>query len=303
MENNKIIVGVSGGPDSIYLLEKLSKENNNEIVVAHVNYHLREESNSDQKLVEKFCEENNIKCEIYDIKKTDWDKYNSNNKQTIARKQRYDFYFDLAKKYNTKEIYIAHHLNDWLETAMMQYRKSKELLFYGIQPKSKYGNFIINRPLLKIKKKEIINYLDSNKISYALDKTNSEPIYERNILRLDLAKKTNEEINDRINFFEKINKKNYKRNLETKKSYLNWEESNFDWQTFIEIDDSIKRFVIYLLLINNKYEINLSGNKLDAIVEFIQNKRGDKQYRLMENIFMVIKNSKIKILKNYGNRK
>jgi|GEM_PF-3390037 len=70
METNKIILGFSGGPDSTFLLQKLVSENK-EVIAAHVNYHLRKESDEEEKLVKIFCKEKNVKVFVKDVSEKD----------------------------------------------------------------------------------------------------------------------------------------------------------------------------------------------------------------------------------------
>ena len=124
LDKNKFyIVAVSGGPDSLFLLDKMRLEGYN-LAVAHVNYQKRESSNYDEKLVKDYCQKYSLPYEIYR------QKYNfSGNFQDKARQVRYNFFQKLANKYHTKYIVIAHHLDDHLETYLLQ-KKRKSLVEY-----------------------------------------------------------------------------------------------------------------------------------------------------------------------------
>jgi tRNA(Ile)-lysidine synthase len=148
--NKKVVVGVSGGPDSMYLLYKLYKKNRVTPVVAHVNYNFREESVKETELVRNFCKQNNIELYVLEVTEELLKEYAQyNNKQQMARIIRYDFYKDVANKVKAKDIYLAHHKDDFIETAIMQEEKSKDLPFYGIDKVKTYEGFTIKRPLLK----------------------------------------------------------------------------------------------------------------------------------------------------------
>ncbi|NQX83442.1 MAG: tRNA lysidine(34) synthetase TilS, partial [Mycoplasmataceae bacterium] len=226
MENN-IIVGVSGGPDSIYLLNKLNNEQQFTLIAVHVNYHLRKDSNLDQKLVENFCHEKGIKLIIKNIKKEDWKKFSFlKNKQSIAREQRYEEYISAAKNNNTKYIYIAHHADDWLETAIMQRSRSEDYLFFGIREKINYHGYTIQRPLLNMFKEDIIKYLKKNNIKFIIDKTNETPIYERNKLRITLLNISKKEKLKKIEDFNKINISKEEINREVENVYKKFIDVN-----------------------------------------------------------------------------
>ncbi len=146
---NKIIIGVSGGPDSMYLLNELYNNKKFEPIVVHINYNLREESKEEQKFVEDYCNDYNIKIYSFELTEEDYEKYSYlGNKQSITRQQRFDKYIEVAKENNARDIFIAQHKDDFIETAIMQQNKSDEYLFYGIQKLSTYNGIRIHRPLL-----------------------------------------------------------------------------------------------------------------------------------------------------------
>ncbi len=290
----KIIVGVSGGSDSMYLLNKIIKENKFVPIVAHINYHIRKESDIDQKIVEDYCKENNIDFYIKNITSQDWeDVKHLKNKQSMAREQRYQFYIDVAKQNNVKDIYLAHHLDDWLETAIMQKQRSTDYLFFGIKELSLFKGFNINRPLLNMFKDQILTELKKNKVKYVTDKTNFEPIYERNKIRLELKNLSKDEKKVLIAGFEKLNESKKELNKQINIVYDNFIQSDYSWDFFKSISEEYKKYVIYYFLINSKYRVNISSEKLKAILIFLKNKNGNKEFRLMENIFLKIKNNQI----------
>lgn len=294
MEKNKIIIGVSGGPDSIYLLNKIFLEKKFIPIVAHVNYHFRKESDDEQIFVEKFCKEKKIDFFVKNVEENDL-KMNSysKNKQSIARKIRYDFYFLLAKKFNTQNIYVAHHKDDFIETAIMQEKRSKENLFYGLKQVSYYKNFIINRPLLNMYKSEIISKLIKNKIDYKLDLSNFEGKYERNIIRMKLAEK---KISEKENIYKKyisINRLNEEKYNCVIKIFNEFKNNDYDWIYFNKIEESLKKYVVYKWLIDLNEEIKISMNKIKGIIIFLVNNRGNKFFRIKKNLFIIVKDKKI----------
>lgn len=291
MENKRVIAGVSGGPDSMYLLNKLYNEGY-KVIVCHINHGFRKESDEEYEMVKSFCNERNITFEGLIVKDTDWDKYKHlKNKQSMARELRYDFYIELADKYNTKDIYIGHHKDDWLETAIMQQNRSDEYLYFGIEDKSNYKGYIINRPLLSMYKLGIIKYNDKNNIPYRIDKSNSEPIYDRNKVRISLNNKTEEEKDILIEQYNSINKSKEEIKFKTIESYHEWKRRNFSYDFYINIDEEVKRYVIYRFLIKYKERINISSDKIDGIIDFLKEKKGDKGYRLTENLRIGVRNS------------
>ncbi len=299
MLSRKIIIGVSGGPDSIYLLNEVNNKNRYVAIAVHVNYHFRDESNEEQKFVEDFCKDRGIKLYVVDVTKDDLEKYSYlGNKQSMARQLRYDKYFEFAKQEGTEHVFVAHHRDDFIETAIMQESKSNDYLYFGIQQNTKINGFEITRPLLNKWKDEIIDSLNEQRLEYKIDKSNFEPVYERNKIRLDLQSKTKEEKESIYNRYQEINSSKEELRNEVNKQYDELVKSEFDWDVFNNINNDVKRYVVYKWLIEQENRINISSDKLEGIIEFLSNKRGDKAFRLMEKVFMSVKNSKIIIYNN-----
>ncbi len=283
----------------MYLLNELIKNKRFEPIVVHVNYNFREESNDEQEFVEKFCKDNNVKAYINNVQESDWEKYKHlGNKQSMARELRYDKYFEVAEENNTKFIFVAHHKDDFIETAIMQEDKSNDYLYFGIPEETKWNGFIIRRPLLNKWKSDLIESLEEDNIDYKIDSSNIEPVYERNRVRLELSNKTIDEKEEIYNKFVEINNSKQSLREEVDVQYNVLVESEYEWESFNNIPQEVKRFVVYKWLINHETRINISSDKLDGVVEFLLNKRGDKSYRLMENLFMSVKKGKIKIYNN-----
>jgi tRNA(Ile)-lysidine synthetase-like protein len=112
------VLGVSGGPDSMFLLDKMRKLKYN-LIVAHVNYKKRSDSDFDEKVVHDYCRKFKIKFFSFHPKS-----YEKGNFQSLARKIRYDFFFSIANKFATKRIVIAHNFEDLLETYQLQLKRN-----------------------------------------------------------------------------------------------------------------------------------------------------------------------------------
>ena len=176
----KIIVGVSGGADSM-VLAYLLKKCNVQIVLAHFNYGLRgEESDADQQFVETWAQENEI--EFY-TKKMDLGAHleaEGGNLQEEARKWRYEWMEALREELDYDWIAVAHHQEDVVETVFMNFLKGTGIAgLHGILPQQ---GFII-RPLLSFKKGDILNYAQEEKIDWRMDSSNLSNKYLRNQLR------------------------------------------------------------------------------------------------------------------------
>lgn len=180
----KFLLAVSGGADSM-VLSHLFQISGFNFQIAHVNYHFRgEDSNLDQNLVEKFCSENQIKFHLKDI--SDEDKSKMKSLQNWAREIRYDFFFKILEEENLDYIVTAHHLNDELETFIINLSRGSGIK--GLSGIPRNENRIL-RPLLKFTKEEIYDFAKENNIAFREDKSNEKDDYLRNKIRNQLTPK------------------------------------------------------------------------------------------------------------------
>lgn len=184
--NEKIVVGVSGGSDSIALLHLLLELEDLKLhlIAAHVNHKLRnEESESDAKFVRETAKNLGLKIEYKEVDTNSFKEKNKLSLEDAARQLRYDFFYDVLKKHSADKIATAHSLDDQAETVIMRLlRGSGSLGLSAIRPVS--GHII--RPLINIKKSEIRQYLESKNISWIEDSTNTSNIFLRNQIRNEL---------------------------------------------------------------------------------------------------------------------
>lgn len=187
LENTEtVIIGVSGGADSMALLsffEKTFRDKLN-IIAAHINHCLRaEESDRDEDFVKSYCEKNAIRLDVLrvDVKKASEDMGKS--VEECARMLRYRFFSDLASRYDGK-IATAHTLSDSIETMMINLtRGTGPGGLCGIAPQRE--NII--RPLIFLKRAETQAYCEMKGIDYVTDSTNLSKNYTRNKIRLDVV--------------------------------------------------------------------------------------------------------------------
>ncbi|WP_074351194.1 tRNA lysidine(34) synthetase TilS [Proteiniborus sp. DW1] len=186
-KDDKIVVGVSGGPDSmalLYILKDVREEINFSIYVAHVNHGIRkEEADADEEFVRSVCLKNSFP--FYSIK-VNMDQYAAENKLTseeAGRAIRYDFFNKILNDLGGGKIAVAHNKNDQAETLLMRFFRGTGL--EGLRG-MEYKNMNIIRPLLDISREEIEDFCRNNNISVRIDRTNLEPIYGRNRTRLEV---------------------------------------------------------------------------------------------------------------------
>src|SRR3712207_2162004 len=185
---DKVVVAVSGGPDSICLLHilyKLKEKLDISIVAAHINHCLRgEEADKDEEYVRKFCENLNIQCFI---KKEDVHKISKDRGiscEMAGREVRYDFFSEVLNNVGANKIAVAHNANDQAETILMRMLRGTGL--EGLIGIRAVRDNIFVRPIIDITRDEIEDYCYVNNLNPRIDKTNLENIYTRNKIRLEL---------------------------------------------------------------------------------------------------------------------
>ena len=182
--SKKFLLAVSGGADSA-VLSHLFRVSGFEFQIAHVNYHFRgEDSNLDQKIVQDFCKKNNIIFHLKDI--SEEEKTEMKSLQNWAREVRYDFFFNLLEKENLDFIVTAHHLNDELETFIINLSRGSGIK--GLSGIPKNENRIL-RPFLTFSKSEIYAFAEENNIDFREDKSNQKDDYLRNKIRNQIVPK------------------------------------------------------------------------------------------------------------------
>lgn len=207
-KGDRVLVAVSGGPDSMCLLNVLEniRYSNFDIAVAHVNHGIRKEANAETEYVINFCKERNIPIfakKVDVIKKA---KEEKRGLEEVGRKVRYEFFEKIANKEHFNKIAIAHNLNDKVETILMNIiRGAGTSGLKGIEP-IRDNKYI--RPLIEIQRPEIEEYCRENEINPKIDKSNFDNTYTRNKIRnivIPLLKKEfNPNIVDGINKLSQI---------------------------------------------------------------------------------------------------
>ena len=253
LKGKKVLVAVSGGPDSIfllYILWKLKEKYSLILRAAYVNHGIRSnfENNKDLELISNLCNKLGIVLCVKTISQGSI-KESLNNMdgsiESIARDIRYRYFYSIADK--DEFIAIAHNRDDQIETQIMRFFQGSITGLRGI----KQERDMIIRPILGIDKNEIINYLNNNKINYNIDKTNNENEYLRNRIRNILVpeiksifpgyKQGLNNIRDDINLLLGSIKQNK----------LNWDNNedlfSVEYDRFLELSVFEKRTEIYRL--------------------------------------------------------
>lgn len=275
-KGDKVIVGVSGGADSVcllFVLLELQKKISFELLVVHVNHNLRgEEANADERYVKQLCQEVGIECRVY-----------SKDVETIARERRLsveeagrdvrrEVFSEVMQSCQGTKIALAHHMNDNVETFLMNVARGSGLKgLGGIRPVT--GTYI--RPLLCLERREIETYLNERGISYCTDTSNSSDVYLRNRVRKYLIPFMEKEMNAQAtshisetmrqlmeiqNYIEEETEKYWEFCVREEKSgYILLEEN------FFEVPKVIQPFIIKSIM------AKLSGKEKDLGEVHIQN--------------------------------
>ncbi len=274
---SKVVIGVSGGPDSMALLYTLFKEKK-ETFVVHINYGLRgKESDLDQELVEGMASEWGFECCSIriDIKK------NRGNFQNEARKERYRIFKELKEEIGAEAILTAHHKDDQVETILQK-------LFRGSGPEAwqalKVWDGTLLRPLLNHDKKEILEFCRKQSVPFRIDQSNSESVYARNFLRNELSDSLD-------NFFPgwkenilglsemgKINEAAFNHILE---SILN--KGKLDLELYQKLDSKLKPVIIKKYIEHQIPEVHLSKGLINEL-STIHNLQTGSSIRIAGNI-------------------
>lgn len=181
--DDRVIVGLSGGMDSMTLIDVLLSLGYNCMAV-HCNFHLRgEESERDAAFVEQWCESAKVELVSVDF---DTYRYAAEHKISIemaARELRYKWFEDIRKEHHADAIAVAHHRDDLAETVLLNLIRGTGIRgLSGISPK----NNSIVRPLLGVSRDEIEAYVDERKLPFIFDSSNSDDAFVRNFLRLNV---------------------------------------------------------------------------------------------------------------------
>lgn len=324
-QNDKIVVAVSGGPDSICMLQVLYKicqmsPSQMTICVAHVNHMMREQAKDDEEFVREFCAKKNI--DFYS-KSIDISKMAHTNKigtEEAGRIARYAFFDEIMEKTGSNKVAIAHNKNDKVETMIMNiFRGSGLSGLKGIEVKR--GKYI--RPLLDCERAEIEEYCETENLQPRIDKTNFENIYTRNKIRNTVIPYVEQEFNP--NFMETMNRlaelvkeqDNYIESLVAEK-YKNMlveemQEQNLqndpvpncknckivlDLKKFNQEENVIKsRMILYTITRLFGNSNNIGKIHIEDLVKLCSNQIGNKYLTPNKYLKVLVKNHKIYFLR------
>lgn len=285
-----LVLALSGGVDSMVLFHILKAlDLDLKIIVAHVNHNKRNESFNEYNEIQNICIDKSIPFEglllQHDLQ---------GNFHNESRKQRYDFFYATALKYNASKIVTAHHSDDQLETVFMRITRGSSFGGYsGIKPIREFNDILLVRPLIDFSKNDLIGYAETHKLTYFTDKSNDSSIYTRNRFRkeiIPLLKDENPNLENQVKQFSSyitladdfINKS---RINFTDKFYIN---NKVNLHEFNSVEDILKIYIIKFI-INSKTcdTVEVSYQQFSDIIELLGNETPNIKYNLSKGYFLI----------------
>ncbi|MGQ8337964.1 tRNA lysidine(34) synthetase TilS [Sunxiuqinia sp. A32] len=290
---DKIILAVSGGVDSMVMME-LFRQLNLDFVVAHCNFRLRgHESDADEIFMRDYCGENAIELFVNHFDTLEYAKLEGISIEMAARELRYNWFNELIESLQYDLLATAHHQDDLVETMLINLSRGTGIRgLSGIQPKT--GKII--RPLLFANRIQIMNFASSAQISFREDSSNEELVYQRNLIRHKI-----------IPLFEEINPA-FRKNLNRTASILRETESIYQQKIEEEIDriivDNNDSYKISIDLLSESKSKNTvlfellhpKGFNNDQVREIIQSLDGEAGKTFFSKTHRLVKDRKFLLL-------
>lgn len=308
---DKIVLGVSGGPDSIAMLDILKDLRSTLdfiIYVCHVNHMIRgQDAINDQKYVEKYCQKNQIEFFTKNINVVEIANKYKIGTEEAGRNARYQFFEEVLENTGANKIATAHNKNDNAETVLMHLLRGSGISgLKGIIP-IRNNKYI--KPLIECERQEIENYCKEKNLNPCIDKTNFENTYTRNKIRNIVIPYIKEQFNPNIietltrlsevvscedEFMEKIVEREFHRIVLSQNDY----QIDINLKEFNILDNVIKsRLILFVVKkifgsVNGIEKVNIT-----EIINLCEKNIGNKFLMPNKNLKVMIKNKKISFLK------
>lgn len=300
-KDDVIVVGVSGGPDSmalLFILTLLRKQIGFSIVVAHVNHNVRRESVKEAKFLEEWCKDYDVVFESMKI-----EKYSDDNFHNEAREIRYRFFDSLVGKYHASYLMTAHHGDDLIETVLMRIVRGSTLKGYsGFQKVVDKDNYKIVRPLIFVTKLEIEDFLYQHAVPYVIDQSNFKGKYTRNRYRkeiLPFLKKEDSQVHEKfLKFSHTLYEYSMFLDRQVDKVYRNvYQNKTVSLVPFLDCDRLIQEKMLYRILeeIYHDDMMVIHDKHVSLIFDLILSKKKNAYIYLPNNIKIVKEYDVLKI--------
>lgn len=289
----KYLVGVSGGCDSMYLLDYLYKKGYY-IGVAHVNYNYRYDSYEDYMLVKTYCEQRDIpffykECHPHEC---------HGNFQDYARHVRYMFYKDIYETYHCDGLILGHHLDDHLETIYMQLTHHKTSFYLGLKEVNQVYNMNVLRPMLAIYKDYIRHYCDTHHIPYRDDYTNFETDFERDYVRNKVLNEYDDDMkNDLIKKALIHNQRIEREVLEVLPYYNDYKKQGYI--KYSSLKDEYLDIFFYLILKDYIDVKDISGSLIEEMKKQLKSSKPNIKMNLPVNYVFIKEYDNMYIIDNH----
>ncbi len=258
---DKILIGVSGGPDSVtllHILNILSKELDFSIHVGHLDHMFRgEESRQDRLFVEELAGKLNLPFSYEETNVPEIIKTRDISPEEAARSARYEFFKKIAIEYNLDKVAIAHTKDDQAETVLMRFIKGSGVLgLTGIPAYKELNGLIVIRPLIEVWRSEIEEFINSKKLFFRQDSSNLETVFLRNRIRKNLIPYLEKDFNPNIrellnnladnlraelDFLELIGERKFK-----SISHIKDRTVHINFKKFLKLHEALQRRIIRL---------------------------------------------------------
>lgn len=286
VNNGRYIVAVSGGVDSMVLMDVLSMKPNLDLIIAHYDHGIRHDSEMDRKLVQNLAKQKNLKF-IYDE-----GNLGSDSSEAQAREARYRFLYKVRNASKANAIITAHHKDDLIETAIINLIRGTNRS--GLS--SITNNNMLKRPLLNISKKEIIDYAKENNLNWREDYTNSDIKYLRNYIRHKII--PNMTLNQKEELLSHINKsQNVNSQIDeiiTSVLHLQPKIDTIDRKWFIGLPNAVAREVMNTWL--KKHNIkNIDKKQLQMLVVVAKVSKNNREFSLNSTNKLMISKDMLRI--------
>ena len=308
---DSIVIGVSGGPDSIcllHILNSLKEELKIKIYVAHVNHSIRKVADMETAYVQDFCKSLGIECYVKKVDILKLAKEEKKGTEEVGRNERYKFFEEVLEKTGSNKIATAHNSNDKAETVILNILRGSGISgLKGIEA-NRENKYI--RPLIETGRDKIEEYCKENKLDPKYDESNKENIYNRNKVRNEIIPYIKKEFNQNIiktinRLSEVATEENEYLQKITEQEYNNISKKEedtiiLDLKSFNQLDLVIKRRMI-LYTINKTIQTTNGIEKvnIDDIIKLCNNNIGNKYLTPVKNIKIYVKKGKIFFIPKY----
>lgn len=273
--NSFLVVSVSGGVDSMTLLDVLRKSNSN-LCAVFFDHQTRPSINEELMMVKKYCFQHNILFYNFTLEIN-----NTKNFHNEARKLRYKHLKNIADKHSTPYILTGHQLNDLVESYLM--RKKENSYRFNMSIINEQNNYTLVKPFLLTKKEILYEYAKLNNVPFMEDESNKETFYFRNKVRKEAEHliNSNDEVvtNLIINF--KLEKEKELLLIKEANNYLT-SNQNIDVNHFLSLNNDLQKMIVTMQLKN--YQITPKQRLVNNIINLYQNNHGSNYIYLSEDL-------------------